>query len=84
MPRFATSARRTRDAAARNNGIRLATGDLLAFLDADDLRLPAKLELQLARLQDRPDLDYCATHLQNFWMPELAAEANAYRRPGEQ
>lgn len=66
-------------AAARNLAIRLATGDFLAFLDADDLWLPRKLELQLGRMQQRPELDYCVTHLQNFWMPELGAEEKAFR-----
>ena len=65
--------------AARNLAIRLATGDFLAFLDSDDLWLPRKLELQLATMRERPELDYCVTHLQNFWMPELAAEEQAFR-----
>jgi len=44
-------------AAARNAGIRAATGAYLAFLDDDDLWLPAHLRPQLALLAARPDLD---------------------------
>jgi glycosyltransferase involved in cell wall biosynthesis len=42
--------------AARNEGATLATGDLLAFLDADDIWLPTKLEKQAQRFLDDPEI----------------------------
>lgn len=43
-------------AAARNAGAAVASGELLAFLDADDAWLPAKLERQAARAAAEPEL----------------------------
>lgn len=42
--------------AARNHALRLAQGDFIQFLDADDLLSPRKIELQLADLANRPPL----------------------------
>lgn len=43
-------------AAARNAAIEIARGELLAFLDSDDVWLPRKLELQVARIDADPEL----------------------------
>jgi cellulose synthase/poly-beta-1,6-N-acetylglucosamine synthase-like glycosyltransferase len=42
--------------AARNEGIRQAKGDYLAFLDGDDLWLPEKLEKHVEHLESSPQI----------------------------
>jgi glycosyltransferase involved in cell wall biosynthesis len=44
-------------AAARNAGLAAAQGDLIAFLDQDDLWLPHKLDAQVGYLLGRPRVD---------------------------
>jgi len=43
-------------AAARNTGIRAASGEYLTFLDDDDLILPTKIERQVQVLASRPEV----------------------------
>jgi glycosyltransferase involved in cell wall biosynthesis len=53
-------------AAARNAAIVRATGSFIAFLDADDRWLPGKLDRQLARFRQRPELMICFAWFRNI------------------
>jgi glycosyltransferase involved in cell wall biosynthesis len=52
-------------AAARNRGVAASNGDFVAFLDADDLWLPRKLERQIDVMRAEPSLGavYTGLHL---------------------
>lgn len=57
--------------AARNQGVRLATGDFFAFLDSDDLWSLDKLERQLAFFASNPNLDAVFGQVRQFFSPDL-------------
>jgi len=69
-------------ASARNAGIRAAQLPLIAFLDADDLWHPEKLERQVAHLNSRADLDLSLCVAENFWEPGLEEEQRRYADMG--
>lgn len=65
-------------ATARNLGLSAAQGTFIAFLDGDDLWHPEKLSRQMARLQERPEIDLCFTRFQHSWASELTEEAKRF------
>jgi glycosyltransferase involved in cell wall biosynthesis len=59
---------------ARNRGVALARGELLAFLDADDLWTPDKSARQLRAFAENPTLAMVFGHVRQFHSPELPDE----------
>lgn len=57
--------------AARNHGVRESRGELLSFLDSDDLIHPKKIERQLQCFAESPELMLIDAYAQNFWSPEI-------------
>ena len=55
--------------AAMNAGIKIAQGEFIAFLDADDLWTPNKLSVQIGYLLEHPDVGYVIARMQNFLEP---------------
>lgn len=63
--------------ASRNAAVSAACGEVVAFLDADDMFTPEKLEKQLAYLDENPDCQLIFTKAENFYEDENARQGQA-------
>jgi glycosyltransferase involved in cell wall biosynthesis len=62
--------------------LRKATGELIAFIDSDDLWHPSKLEKQVAAFQQHPEAGFSLTGGYNFRKPGEAAAYFYKQREG--
>ena len=59
---------------ARNTGLKNTSGNLIAFLDGDDIWDMKKIEKQKKIFEENPEIDMVFTKMKNFHSPELKPE----------
>lgn len=69
--RYIENERNIKLIATLNKGIRLAGGEYIARMDADDVCLPKRLEKQVQYLNRHPNIDMCGT-----WAIRIDAQGN--------
>lgn len=60
---------------ARNAALALSTGDVIAFLDADDLWPDGSLRARLEVLRADESIDYCYGQVEQFVSPDVSPES---------
>lgn len=65
---------------AFNHGLAHAKGNYIARMDADDIALPARIELQLRYLADHPEVDICGGCVEIFARHPLAGGNLRYQQ----
>lgn len=67
---------------ARNTGVKNSTGDFLAFLDADDIWLPPKIERQIELFQTDEEIGLTTTAMREFFVKEKTMRIYAEGKNG--
>jgi len=65
---------------ARNTGVQLTHGSIIAFLDADDIWSHHKLSLQLSVMRENPSLDLVFAHVEEFASPGVVFDERKLRK----
>jgi glycosyltransferase involved in cell wall biosynthesis len=61
---------------ARNEGMKVANGRYIAFLDSDDYYLPHKIELQVSFMEDHPEVGLVCSEFSGCFDGKIFAEFN--------
>jgi len=66
-------------AQSRNKGVEVASGEFVAFMDADDIWKEQKLSVQMEQFVKDPELGASFSHMKCFLSPELSEEVKRTR-----